>query len=561
MVPSREVRGGRATGRARSAAVVAVATIVVLVVLASACTGTEAEGGSDVDGASSDTLADVGPPVRGGTLRFGVGIETAGWNPHDNQWAHPGSLVGSSILEPLAALGPDLVPVPWLATSWTPNESFDSWTIELRDDVRFHDGSAFDAAAVKANFDDIKTAALTGIVWKPILGEVTVDGPSTVRVGLTQPFAAFPTSVLAAQTGLMMAPSMFSAEKRGSGAPVGTGPFVFDSWVQGSTFTATRNERYWQAGLPHLDAIEFKILEDSAAQATALQAGDVDLVFTAAIATVTQVPEDATVLKDWTSEPGMLITNTLPDVEGQPNPVANLHARLALARATDRQALADSVGVGVETPNSPFPPNSKWGMDPSENGYVEFDLEEARREVAAYEQETGRALAVTLSAPSGADVAALVQRIQSQWSEAGIETSIDTLEATTFISNVVAGKYQVALFNIYGSPDPDQNFHFWTAENANGPGAISINFTQFTTPEMDANLVKGRQSDDFEVRKAAYDAVVREINAAAVNIWTFSTPFSLVANPNVHGLERAAEVPFGNYQPKTWVADLWLSAA
>ena len=54
--------------------------------------------------------------------------------------------------------------------------------------------------------------------------------------------------------------------------------------------------------------------------------------------------------------------------------------------------------------------------------------------------------------------------------------------------------------------------------------------------------------------------MVHEINGAAVNIWTFSTPYSLVADADVHGLERAAEVPFGNYQPKTWLADLWRSS-
>lgn len=547
------------TGRRGRGAAVVVAVVLALALLGAGCGGTEPTSGAAGDDATSDTLADAGPPRSGGTLTIGIGGETAGWNPHDNQWSQVSSLVGSSILEPLAALDGDLNPVPWLATSWTPNESFDSWTVELRDDVTFHDGSAFDAAAVKANFDDMKTAPLTGIVWKDIFGDITVVDPTTVQIGLTQPFAAFPTSVLAAQGGIMMAPAMFAADKRGSDHPIGTGPFRFSSWVQGATFEATRNTDYWQDGRPYLDGVAFKVLQDSAAQATALRAGDVDLVFTTAVATVEQVPDELTVIKDWTSEPGMLITNTLPEIEGQPNPVANVHARRALALATDRQALADSVGEGVVTPSSPFPEDSKWGMPSEDNGYVEFDLDAARAEVAAYEDQTGRPLAVTLSGPSGADVAKLLQLVQSQWSEAGIETSLDTREGTSYITDVVAGKYQVALFNIYGSPDPDQNFHFLSAENANGPGAISINFTQFSTPEMDAALLRGRREGDFAVRKAAYDTVVREINAAAVNIWTFSTPYSLIAAPDVHGLERAAEVPFGNYQPKTWLADLWLA--
>ncbi len=554
MGDDRGVRAGPVRGGAR-----ALAAIMVTIGLLSGCAGSDGAVRSAADGAPSDTLVDAGPPVEGGTLRVGVGIETAGWNPHDNQWSQASSLVGSSMLEPLVAVDGDLNPVPWLATAWTPNETFDSWTIELRDGVRFHDGSRFDASAVKANLDDLETAALTGIVWRSVLGDVEVVDDLTVRIEIDQPFAAFPTSFLAAQGGFMMAPAMFAADKRGSDSPIGTGPFAFRSWTHGSTLTTSKFDGYWQDGLPRLDGIEFEVLVDSASQATALQADDVDLVFTSAIATVEQVPDDFTVLKDWTSEPGMLITNVLPEVDGVANPVANVHARLALAHATDRRALADSVGEGLETPSSPFPPDSKWGMAPEDNGYVEADVDAARAEVAAYEAETGRALTVTLSGPSGPDAAKLLQLLQGQWSEVGVETEIDTYEGTAFISKVVGGSYQVALFNIYGSPDPDQNFPFWSAENANGPGAISINFTQFTTPDMDAALRLGRATDGFDARKAAYDSVVHEINGAAVNIWTFSTPYSLVAAPQVHGLERAAEIRFGNYQPKTWLADIWLA--
>jgi ABC-type transport system substrate-binding protein len=351
---------------------------------------------------------------------------------------------------------------------------------------------------------------------------------------------------------------MFAAEKRGSDHPVGTGPFVFSSWTTGSDFQATRNDRYWQEGRPHLDGMAFVVLADPAAQTTALQAGDVDLVFTASISTVEDLQGDATVLKDWTSEPGMVITNTIPEVNGEPNPLSDLHARLALASATDQQALADAFGEDLETPTSPFPPRSKWGMAPEDNGYVGFDLERARAEVAAYQGDTGRPLTVTLSIAGVAGSEKVAQLLQSQWGEAGIELKIDTKEATTLITDVVGGKYQLVLFPIYGSPDPDQNYHFWSAENANGTEGISINFSQYTTPAMEENLRIGRERAEFEVRKQAYDALVREINAAAVNIWTFSTPYSIVARPQVHGLQKAAEVPFGNYQPKTWYADLWL---
>jgi peptide/nickel transport system substrate-binding protein len=534
----------------------AVAALVVVGLAAGCGSGDTA---SDGGGAPSDSIADEGAPVEGGKLVFGINADSAGWNPHVNQWAQHSSVVGSSMLEPLAALDANLDPQPWLATGWTPNGTYDSWTIELRDGVTFHDGSAFDATAVKANIDDIKAAALTGVIWSRVFGETTVVDANTVQMDLLVPFAAFPTSFLASQTAIMMAPATFTSEDRGVREPIGTGPFQMQSWKQGDSLTVVKNDDYWQAGQPHLDEIEFKVLGDASAMASAMLADDVDMAFTPAMATVSQVPPTFTTIKDWGTEPGMAIVNTVPTISGYPNPMANIHARKALAYATDQDALAALVGEGVETPTSPFSPDSKWSMSEDQNGYVSFDLEEAKREVAEYRSESGAPLSIVLSSSGGTDTEGVVQALQSQWQAAGIEVRIDTAEATTFINNVVVGNYQVALFNIYGAPDPDQNFHFWTAQNANGPGELSINFTQFTTPTMEENLTIGRESDDFATRKAAYDEIVKEINGAAVNIWTYSIPYSVIANERVGGLKTIGEVPFGNYQPKTWFGGLWIT--
>ena len=144
--------------------------------------------------------------------------------------------------------------------------------------------------------------------------------------------------------------------------------------------------------------------------------------------------------------------------------------------------------------------------------------------------------------------------------EAGIDASIEQLDSTAFISKVVQGDYQAAFFNIYSSPDPDQNYYFWSSTTANPVGQISINFTHFTNAAMQADLQTGRQSPDVATRKKAYDdIVVNQINANTVNIWTYSTPYSLIASKKVHGLKEPSEVPFGNFQPKTWLGGLWLS--
>jgi ABC-type transport system substrate-binding protein len=534
---------------------IVVGALLVVALVATGCGAKKADSGGD----TSATIADEGTPVDGGSLVWAVGAETQGWNPHDAKWAQSGALVGSSVLEPLATVGPDLSAQPWLATAFVPNATFDSWTLTLRPDVTFQNGEHFNAASVKLNIDDASTAGLSGAAVRGLFKEVTVVDDLTVKVDLTQPWAAFPSSFLNGQSAFQMAPAMLASADRGQAHPIGTGPYTFTSWEPDSLFKTAKNTTYWQPGLPHLDALTFRVIPEATSRSAALQSGDVNMILTTNANDANALASDYTVVKNWDTEPGMAMTNTNPVVGGKANPLANLHARKALAYATDRQALAAGVADGVESGTSPFPATSPWGLPDDQNGYVAFDLDQAKQEVAAYLQDTGESsLAITVTGTPDNDMVRLLQRLQGQWQEAGIKVAVETKESATFITDVVGGAYEVAMFSIYSSPDPDQNHYFWSAATAPGAGGININFTQYTTAQMEADLKTGRENPDQAARKTAYDDLVHQINAAAVNIWTFSTPYSIIAQHTVKGLKTASEVPFGNFQPKTWLGGLWL---
>ena len=115
------------------------------------------------------------------------------------------------------------------------------------------------------------------------------------------------------------------------------------------------------------------------------------------------------------------------------------------------------------------------------------------------------------------------------------------------------------MFNIYNAPDPDSYNLFWSAANIHPYGEVSINFTRFTTPQMDEDLTVGRGNPDFGARKLAYDDLVKQINDNAVNIWTIYSTSSLIAAKDLHGLRQASEVPFSSV-PITWLGDLWVSS-
>ena len=109
----------------------------------------------------------------------------------------------------------------------------------------------------------------------------------------------------------------------------------------------------------------------------------------------------------------------------------------------------------------------------------------------------------------------MYQLLQSQWAEAGIDMSIETLEQTVYITRVVVSDFQAAFSRNYGFSDPDTDYAFWSDTTANGVGSLSINFTQFTTPEMEQDLTTGRQSGYVDMRKQAYNDLVPRLNAGS----------------------------------------------
>src|SRR4051794_17083254 len=279
MTPTDPTNGFDRRHRTTRGSYLVLGVLIAIALVAGACGSSKS---TDSTAATNPSAAsDEGTPQDGGSLVVGIGAETNGWNPALAQWADTGSLVGSSIMEPLAGVDENAGAKPWLADSWIANDSFTAWVIKLHPGVKFHDGSDFDAAAVKKNIDYYKTGTLSGIALSPMIGDTVVNDPLTVTVNVKQPWAAFPNSFMTGGSSFMMAPSMIdNPTDHGASHPIGTGPFVFDSWTPDSTFKATKNVNYWRAGEPHLDSLEFRVIPDETARANALKSGDVNMIYT-----------------------------------------------------------------------------------------------------------------------------------------------------------------------------------------------------------------------------------------------------------------------------------------
>jgi peptide/nickel transport system substrate-binding protein len=562
--------------RARRGRVVATTTTIFLAAAGLAgCSGT-------VSGQESVGLPTVGslpdapatlppepyePPQPGGKLVVAVPADVNGWNPNINQWTDGGTLMGPTMLEPLVTVNADGEAEPVLAESWSSNVTYNEWTIKLRDGVRFHNGQPFDAAAAKRSMEAYFETGLSSVALKTLYDRVEVVDRRTILVRLKTEWAQYPSSLA---TAFMVAPEMLDREDKGTVFPIGTGPFKFVDWQINKALKVAKWNGYWRknakgAPLPHLNEIEFRPIVADDDRQRALLSGDVDMILTSAPATARSLEDGHTVLRDYTSERTMLLLNTDESPKNAPNPFTNVHARRALAHATDSADLARYIGEGVQVTTQMYRPASRWGLPPQETDYPAFDPEAAKREIELYKKDTGRTqLKFTLKTVAEPRLMSVLQRAQAQWKKVGIDSTIDAMEQVKFSILVPLGEYQAGYYRGFGFSNPDQNHWFLTSANikvGEPPFQLSLNFTQYKSPTRDRNLKIQRESTEFTVRKAAINAIDKETNKQALHIWLFDTPWAIVAQQRVKGLDGFRTHPFANFDSKPWFGDVWLKTS
>ena len=144
----------------------------------------------------------------------------------------------------------------------------------------------------------------------------------------------------------------------------------------------------------------------------------------------------------------------------------------------------------------------------------------------------------------------------------GINATIESHAQSEIIQQLVFGSYQAVITRNYGYIDPDFDFVFWHSSQAAGIGALSINFQQLKDDRLDKAMEHARQITDDNARKADYLTAVQRINDQAVNVWLFNTPFAMIANHDIKGLNPLRTHRWGNYLPHPWMWDsVWRTSS
>jgi peptide/nickel transport system substrate-binding protein len=541
---------------------------MALGLVAAACgDDSESSGGDDEP---SDTSLETGTmgdddeatAEYGGTVTIGMESETNSWSPEIGQFAASGYTVAYSFYDPLIALNEEGEFTPFLAESIEPNEDLTEWTLGLREGVTFHDGTTFDAEALKWNFDNLHfredARNRSTLDQFGVTGMEVVD-PLTVVYTLEEPNAAFP-DILRGYIGLPVSPTAAQADPEGWGDnPVGTGPFVFDAWQRDSQLTVTRNENYWMTAengdqLPYLDGITFKPIPDDSARTASLASGDIDILQTLRGPSVKQVQGmveeggyGASLFVGNTSSVSML--NTLVP------PLDDIRIRRAMAMANDQEAMAavrDDNGLVPPTTGF-FSQDSPWYSSTADEPYPgggEPDIEGASALVEEYANDPDRSdgkapgepITIAYQCQPDASLVQGAQLLQSLWGDIGLTVDLSQVEQAAMITNVVGssdtdppfkGSYTVACFRA-GGGDGDP---LTALQTFFGPVPVTAgNFANFTSPDIDAALETLKTTADFAER---YDAVATISAIAAENVpvvWNVGTPALVGYESEIHGI-------------------------
>ncbi|MGW0663028.1 ABC transporter substrate-binding protein [Streptodolium elevatio] len=502
---------------------------VVAAAVALALTATACGGGSDSSGGGSSTA-----PVRqGGSITIPLPVESRGLDPFVASYTATadGSRM-AALYDFLITLDPKTGEVtPRIAESLVPDAAGKVWTLRVRPGVTFTDGTPYDAAAVKANWDAHADPAMKSLRRGLVTGVTTeVTGPLELRVTLATPNLSFNRTV-AYGLSFIASPTAFRADPAGFAAnPVGAGPFKLKDWVRGDHQTMVRNPGYWKAGLPHLDQVTFKTVSDNQQILSAISTGQADLTVMSDGQAGEQAADKKLKADTMQVDGGQFFLFNLKRA-----PFDDPRARRAIALAIDAEDLTKSLFNGqVQPGRGVFRENSTL-IDPTVPQQPGYDKAEAQRlfDQLAAEGKPVNFTFLTQQHATARKTAEYMQSRINQYNNAHME--IEALEVGAYITKgLVNREFQAQNYGMWqADPDPAFDTLFRSTSTSNYGG--------YSSPAADAALDAARAAATPEARKQAYTDLVREI-AKDLPVWVWQeATTSTVYRPQLTGVTLVNE--------------------
>ena len=389
---------------------------------------------------------------------------------------------------------------PDLATEWSVSEDGTTWTFKLREGVKWHNGYGdLTADDVKFSLERVLDPATNSRYRGQLAGVKSVDAPDahTVVITLESPNAGLLNKLTAFNQGWIVsrkAVTEIGAEEYKL-KPVGTGPFVFDSWTAGSQARIVANPDYFEGG-PAVDSVVFRIIKDETAAAIALENGEIDIFFALQQPPVIDRLRSAdgiTVLDRPANHTINLVMNSTVA------PLGDVRVRQAIAYGINRQAIIEGYFKGTkatghsvltssfpqyteEVPQYPHDPEKAKALL-AEAGAEGFTLELVSVGLSPYDQ--------------------LVVPMASDLEKVGIKTKITVLERGAYLQARTKGDIMTCITGVVGPPDPDSPLVTLYATQSFPPGLNTARYDQ-----VDAMLADAAAEQDEAARTAIYRQIL-----------------------------------------------------
>ena len=520
-----------------------VASTLVLV----SCGGAE-PGAPSPSGAASDA-----EPQYGGELVYAMAAETYSLFPG----RQPSSTAQDAwlyALEGLVEINEDNEIIPWLATEWEFSEDGRNTTFQLREGVRFHDRTPFNAEAVAFVFNEALAKDFIYVHMLEGLEQVTADDEFTVTFHFESPFAAL-LSNLSHRSMVIFSPTAYreNGEDWMATNLVGTGPFIQEELVRGEYLKYTKNDDYWQEGKPYLDRVTIRIVTDVSVRSAMLEAGEADRTVLINDFDIPRLRADPRVnvrVIPSTRQFYVVLNHTVP-------PLDVPDVRKAFNYAMDKEGIIRSVFAGTGALLSKAPVLTEGVVaftdmrQPGDSTIYPYDPDRARAllEGAGFidrdgdgvvEDVSGSPLALSLWSPraSAKSDEKVAQLVQSLLAEIGVDVAIRLWENSAFGSATNLGpeeaQYQMALLS-WGIPtaDPDEPMMMMTYSKAWKP--MGANRMFYASDEVDRLTLLAHHEVDPVKRKEYVRLWMEELLEDAPIIFLPTLTLNLATRSYVHG--------------------------
>lgn len=448
--------------------------------------------GCSAGGSGSGDHATAGGTAKGGTLTIGTVVDVKSFDPAQSHIGHYVQY-DQAVYDSLLRRKPDGTLVPMLATKWSYNSDKTVLTLTLRKGVKFSDGTALDANAVKVNLDRFRTGNGPDASTLAQVESVEAKDPTTVVITLKAPDPAL-LDYLGNADGFIASPKAIEAGKIAT-TPVGSGPYTLDksATVAGSKYTFVKSAHYWDPSLQVYDKIVIKPILDTTAMLNALLSGQVNAALLNAKTEAQAKGRGFTEYRYPTDWQGLLIF----DRDGKMVPaLKDVRVRQAMNYAIDKKTLLQQVAKGFGTvTNQVFGPSTAAYDKSLDNSYP-YDPAKAKKLLADAGYSSG--FSISMPTVSGLFDPALQAGISQNLGDVGIKVNWQNIAAADFISSMVQGKYPVSWFSLFqGSP--------WVAANQIITPNATYNPFHTTDPKVESLVSTIQTGSDADAAKAAKD--------------------------------------------------------